>query len=424
MGTGTFVNNPYAASRVLRPERSFDMPLLVTVIALVVFGLVMLFSASWDFSLSAYGSAMHMFNRQVLWLLLGIALATGLAFFDYHHWRKLIVPAMLLTVVLLIGVLLMKDIRLGAKRSFFDGSVQPSELAKLITIIYLAVWLYAKHEHLHDIQLGLIPLGVILGTIGGLIYQQPDLSAAGTVLILGGLLFFLAGGDLKQIGFLLIVAVIAAMLVSQVSVTGRARIGDFIAGLKDPTQASYHVRRSFEAIVNGGWFGVGIGQSQSKLTGLPVPPTDSIFAVIAEELGLIGSVALIGFYTALVWRGLVIARRAPDMLGTLLASGLVVWIGLEALINMAVMVGLLPFAGNALPFISAGGSNLVASLSAVGILMNISRQHGERVIIEEEEKEKEWRSQSAVVDLRRWNRRRRVSRPRRSQRVTGSSSER
>lgn len=424
MGTGTFVNNPYAASRVLRPTRSFDMPLLVTVIALVIFGLVMLFSASWDFSLSAYGSAMHMFNRQVLWLLLGIALATGLAFFDYHHWRKLIVPAMLLTVVLLIGVLLMKDIRLGAKRSFFDGSVQPSELAKLITIIYLAVWLYAKHEHLHDIQLGLIPLGVILGTIGGLIYQQPDLSAAGTVLILGGLLFFLAGGDLKQIGFLLIVAVIAAMLVSQVSVTGRARIGDFIAGLKDPTQASYHVRRSFEAIVNGGWFGVGIGQSQSKLTGLPVPPTDSIFAVIAEELGLIGSVALIGFYTALVWRGLVIARRAPDMLGTLLASGLVVWIGLEALINMAVMVGLLPFAGNALPFISAGGSNLVASLSAVGILMNISRQHGERVIIEEEEKEKEWRSQSAVVDLRRWNRRRRVSRPRRSQRVTGSSSER
>lgn len=422
MGTGTFINNSYPASRT-RPARSFDMPLLVTVIALAVFGLVMLFSASWDFSLSAYGSAMHMFDRQVLWLLLGIAIATGLAFFDYHHLRKLIVPAMLLTAVLLIGVLLMKDIRLGAKRSFFDGSVQPSELAKLITIIYLAVWLHAKREHLHNIQLGLIPLGVILGVIGGLIYQQPDLSAAGTVLILGGLLFFLAGGDLKQIGFLLIVAVIAGMIVSQVSVTGRTRISDFIAGFKDPTQASYHVRRSFEAIVNGGWFGVGIGQSQSKLTGLPVPPTDSIFAVIAEELGLFGSVALIGLYTALVWRGLVIARRAPDMLGTLLAAGLVIWIGIEALVNMAVMVGLLPFAGNALPFISAGGSNLVASLSAVGILMNISRQHGESVDIEEAE-EKEWRSHSAVVDLRGWNGRRRVSRSRRSQRVTGPSAKR
>jgi cell division protein FtsW len=207
-------------------------------------------------------------------------------------------------------------------------------------------------------------------------------------------------------------AVIAAALVAQVSPTGRERVGDFIAGIKDPTQASYHVRRSFEAIVNGGWFGVGIGQSLSKLTGLPVPPTDSIFAVIAEELGLFGSLALIGLYVTLVWRGLVIARRAPDMLGTLLASGLVIWIGLEALINMAVMVGLLPFAGNALPFISAGGSNLVVTLAAIGILMNISRQRGEGTMTDDE-----WRSYSAVANLRGWNGRRRLSRPRRSQRT-------
>ena len=424
MGTGTFVNNSYAAPRVARPARGFDMPLLVTIIALVVFGLVMLFSASWDFSLSAYGSPMHMFDRQVLWLLLGIAIATGLAFFDYHHWRKLIVPAMLLTIALLVGVLLMNEIRFGARRAYFDGSVQPSEMAKLITVIYLSVWLYAKRDFLHDIQLGLIPLGVILGIVGGLIYQQPDLSAAGTVLILGGLLFFLAGGDLKQIGLLLIIAIVAGTIVAHVSATGRERVSEFIAGLKDPTQASYHVRRSFEAIVNGGWFGVGLGQSQSKLTGLPVPPTDSIFAVIVEELGLFGSTALIGLYTMLIWRGLVIARRSPDMLGTLLASGLVIWIALEALINMAVMVGLLPFAGNALPFISAGGSNLVASLCAIGILLNISRQHGDNTAIEEEEEKKEWRSQSAVADLRGWNRRRRVSRPRRSQRVTGQTTER
>jgi cell division protein FtsW len=246
--------------------------------------------------------------------------------------------------------------------------------------------------------------------VGGLIYQQPDLSAAATVLLLGGLLFFLAGGDLRQIGVLLLIAIVAGFLVAQVSATGRERVGDFMAGLKDPTQASYHVRRSFEAIVNGGWFGLGIGNSKSKLTGLPVPPTDSIFAVIAEELGLLGSVALIGLYAALVWRGLVIARRAPDMLGTLMAAGLVLWIALEAAINMAVMVGLLPFAGNALPFMSAGGSNLVASLCAVGILMNISRQRGTAVM---EQEQQEWRPYSAVVDLRRWDRRRRVSRPRR-----------
>jgi cell division protein FtsW len=392
--------------------RGFDMPLLVTVVALVVFGLVMLFSSSWDFSLGVYGDPMHMFNRQLTWLALGVAIALVLAFFDYHYWRKYVVAAMAFTILLLVVVLLMNEIRFGAKRAFFEGSAQPSELAKLVSILYLGVWLYAKRQHLHDLSLGLIPLGVILGVVGGLIYQQPDLSAAATVLMLGGLLFFLAGGDLKQIGVLLIVAIVAAWLVASISATGRERVGDFVAGIKDPLQASYHVRRSFEAIVNGGWFGVGLGQSRSKLTGLPVPPTDSVFAVVAEELGLFGAVMLIGLYSTLVWRGFVIARRAPDMLGTILASGLVMWIGAEALINMSTMVGLIPFAGNALPFISSGGSNLVATLGAIGILFNISRQTGDGTITDDE-----WRSYSAVVDMRWWNRRRSVSRPRRSQRA-------
>ncbi len=412
MGAGTFVNEQLHstnASQRSRLLRGFDMPLLVVVVALIVFGLTMLYSSSWDFSLGAYGDAMYMFNRQLTWLGLGLLAALVLAFFDYHHWRRLVVPAMALTIGLLIIVLLMNEIRFGAKRAILGGSVQPSELAKLVSILYLSVWLYAKRQHLHDISLGLIPLGVILGVVGGLIYQQPDLSAAATVLMLGGLLFFLAGGDLKQIGVLLIVAVIAGWVVASVSVTGQQRVDDFLAGIKDPLQASYHVRRSFEAIVNGGWFGVGLGQSQSKLTGLPVPPTDSVFAVVVEELGWFGSIGLIVLYGALVWRGLVIARCAPDMLGTLLATGLVTWIAMEALVNMAVMVGLLPFAGNALPFISAGGSNLVATLAALGILFNISRQTGEGTISDEE-----WRSYSAVVNLRWWNGRRSLSRARRS----------
>jgi len=179
------------------------------------------------------------------------------------------------------------------------------------------------------------------------------------------------------------------------------------------------VRRSFGAIVNGGWFGVGLGQSQSKLTGLPVPPTDSVFAVVVEELGWFGAVGLISLYGFLIWRGLVIARRAPDMLGTLLASGIAIWIAFEALLNMAVMVGLVPFAGNALPFISAGGSNLVASLAGLGILFNISRQTGEGTISDEE-----WRSYSAVANLRWWNRRRGVSRTRRAQRTNQSTPDR
>jgi cell division protein FtsW len=408
MGTGTFVNErPYTP----RFSRGFDMPLLIAVVALTVFGLAMLYSSSWDFSLGAYGDAMYMFNRQLMWLALGLTAAGVLAFFDYHHWRKLVVPVMGLTIILLVAVLLMNGIRFGAKRAILGGSVQPSELAKLVSIVYLSVWLYAKREHLHDISLGLIPLGVILGVVGGLIYQQPDLSAAATVLILGGLLFFLAGGDLKQIGALLVIAMIAAWIVASISLTGQQRVADFIAGIKDPLQASYHVRRSFEAIVNGGWFGVGLGQSQSKLTGLPVPPTDSVFAVVVEELGWFGAVGLIGLYGFLVWRGLVIARRAPDMLGTLLASGLAIWIAFEALLNMAVMVGLMPFAGNALPFVSAGGSNLVATFAALGILFNISRQKGEGTISDDE-----WRSYSAVTNLRGWNGRRSLSRARRTSR--------
>lgn len=413
MGTGTFVNErtPLQNDRRILTG-GFDMPLLVSVVALIVFGLLMLYSASWDFSLDAYDDPMYMFTRQATWLGFGLVIAAFLAFFDYHYWRKLVVPAMAVTIFLLVVVLLVNEIRFGAKRAFFAGSAQPSELAKLVSILYLSVWLYAKRQYLQDVSLGLIPLGVILGVVGGLIYQQPDLSAAATVLVLGGLLFFLAGGDLKQIGGLLIIAVIAAWAVSSFSLTGRERVGDFIAGIKDPLSASYHVRRSFEAIVNGGWFGVGLGQSRSKFTGLPVAPTDSVFAVVAEELGLFGSIGLIFLYGFFVWRGLVVARRAPDMLGTLLASGLVTWIAIEALINIAVMVGLLPFAGNALPFVSAGGSNLVVTLAALGILFNISRQTGEGTISDDE-----WRSYSAVANLRWWNGRRSISRARRARRI-------
>ncbi|GAB4540570.1 MAG: putative lipid II flippase FtsW [Anaerolineales bacterium] len=406
MGTTTFVKQRQSPLNFLL---GFDLPLLAVVAALILFGMMMLYSASWDFSLGSYGDAMYMFNRQAMWLGVGILTATLLAFFDYHWWRQVVVTAMAITIALLFSVLLMNEIRFGAKRAFFDGSVQPSELAKLVSILYLSVWLYAKRQFLQDVSFGLIPLGVILGVVGGLIYQQPDLSAAATVLVLGGLLFFLAGGDLKQIGGLLIVAIFAAWFVSSVSATGRQRVADFFAGLRDPLQASYHVRRSFEAIINGGWFGVGLGQSKTKLTGLPVPPTDSVFAVIVEELGLFGGAALIGLYALLVWRGLVIARRAPDMLGSLMAAGLVIWIGMEAMVNMAVMVGLLPFAGNALPFVSAGGSNLVATLAALGIVFNISKQAG-RVLPDDAE----WRSYGAVVDLRGRYGRRSVSGARRS----------
>ena len=179
-------------------------------------------------------------------------------------------------------------------------------------------------------------------------------------------------------------------------------------GLQDLTKASYHVIYSFEAIVKGGWFGVGIGMASTKLVGLPFAPTDSIFAVIAEELGMVGAGGTVLLYVLLVWRGLRIANKAPDMLGSLLASGLTLWIGAEALINMLVMVGLMPFAGNALPFISYGGSNLVCTFAAIGILMSVSRQ------IEPQAETEEWRNLGASIDLRGRHRRRGLSRISRS----------
>ena len=282
MGARTFVNDRFRLSLSKNIARGLDVPLLLTVVALVVFGLIMLYSASFDFSFNAYGSSTYMFLRQLRWLGVGVIAAFVLSLFDYHLWRKVVVFAMLGTIGLLLAVLFVNEIRLGASRTLFEGSYQPSELAKLVAVIYLSVWLYAKRQNLHYVSFGLIPLGVILGIIGGLIYLQPDLSAAGTVLILGGLLFFLAGADLKQIMFLLILALVIGWVVVQFSVTGRDRVDSFIAGLQDPTNASYHVQRSFEAIIKGGIFGVGLGQADTKLTGLPFAPTDSIFAVVAE----------------------------------------------------------------------------------------------------------------------------------------------
>jgi len=313
-----------------------------------------------------------------------------------------------MTVILLIAVLINNEVRNNAVRTFFGGSVQPSELAKLATIIYLSVWLYSKREHMHEFQLGLIPLAFILGAIGGLIFLQPDLSAAVTIFILGGLLFFLAGGEMRQIILFCAVALAAGWLVVQFSSTGKARIGPYIAGLKDPLKSSDHVLWSLEAIFKGKLFGVGIGRATTKLIGLPFAATDSIFAVIVEELGLFGALGLTSLYAVLAWRGLKIASKAPDSLGSVMAAGLTFWIVIEAAINMAVMVGLLPFAGNALPFVSAGGSNLISTLAAIGILLNISRKSGHTVPEGGERK-----TYSASVDLRRRDRRRSVPRTRR-----------
>lgn len=408
MDIGALLKLPALSGKKPKPI-GVDIPLLLAVIALCVFGLLMLYSASWDFSNYVYDNPSYMFNKQVVWMGLGTVIAFVLARLDYHLWRKYATILMGLTLILLVAVLINNESRLGAVRTFFGGSVQPSELAKLTTIIYLSVWLYSKRDNLHDIQLGLIPLGIILGIVGGLVLIQPDLSATVTLFMLGGLLFFLAGGELRQIVLFLILAVVAGWVVVQFSDTGQQRIHGYIAALKDPLEAHVQVRLSLRAIILGKFFGVGLGNSTTKLGVLPVPPTDSIFAVVVEELGLLGAIGLIALYGILIWRGIKIAKNAPDSLGSVMAAGCTFWIAMEAFINMGVMVGLFPIAGNALPFISAGGSSLLSTLAAIGILFSISRKSGAPA-----PDTKERRSFGATVDLRRRNGRRSVPRTGRS----------
>ncbi|NLN69223.1 MAG: FtsW/RodA/SpoVE family cell cycle protein [Chloroflexi bacterium] len=396
MRDGTFVTNTNKSGKASSIKLTFDVPMLLIVIVLLVYGVLMVYSASWDFSVLIMGKPpTHIFVRQVLWILLGSGIAIVASFFDYHRFYKVLVPMGLLTLGLLIATLIVNEKGSpDSTRMLLGSSIQPSELAKAVLVIYLSFWLYNRRESLNDIQASLIPMGIILGVTTMLILLQPDLSAAITVIFLGVVLLFLAGCDWKLILIIIILAIIGGLPVMYLYPTGRERMSSYLTGLNNPLESSYHMQRSLEAVIKGGWFGVGLGQADTKFTGLPLPPTDSIFAVIAEETGIIGGLFLVILFLLLIWRGLVIAKRAPDQLGSLLAFGLTTWIGLEALMNMAVMVGLMPHIGNALPLISAGGSNMVVTLTSLGIIMNISKAKSNQ-------NPSERSSRSAVVDLRR-----------------------
>jgi cell division protein FtsW len=379
-----------------------DIPLVLAIITLLLFGLLMVYSASWKFSIQMDQPAAYMFIRQIVWVVLGTFLAVLLSRIDYHKYEKFLLPIIFVTFAMLIFVLALRDTRLGADRTILFGSVQPSELAKFITILYLSFWLNKHKPVLNDLNLGIMPMVFIIGVNAGLVLMQPDISAAATIILLGGILFYLAGGDMKKIVFVVLFTLLIGAIIVAISATGRLRMMDYFNGLQNPVMASYHVQRSLEAIVKGGFFGVGIGRATTKFTGLPVAPTDSIFAVIAEETGLMGSILVVGLFLIILWRGLYIANKAPDSLGKLLAAGLTIWIFIEAGINMGVMVNLLPFAGNALPLISAGGSSMTMTMMSIGIILNIARTTNGVI--------PERRPASAIVNLRGRDRRGSLSR--------------
>jgi cell division protein FtsW len=354
-------------------------------------------------------SPYYLFNRQVQFVIIGCVGALIIYAIDYHRFKKLLFPMMSVVIFLLVLVsFIYGETRLGARRALFQGSIQPSEFAKLAVVIYLSFWLYAKQEVLDSLKFGLFPLIGILAVVAGLIMAQPDFSAVLTVVLMGGIMFYIGGGNIRQIIIVMVVALVLGSLFIFIYPTGHQRVSEFVSGLQDPQNASYHTQRSIEAIVKGGFWGVGIGHATTKFTGLPVAPTDSIFAVIAEELGILGSSVVVLLFLFFLWRGLYIANQAPDLLGKLLAAGITIWIFLEAAINISVMANILPMAGNALPFISAGGSNMVTVLAGVGFILNVSRATAVQKNTEE------GRPLDEVVDLRRDDGRRNLPRTRRS----------
>ncbi|TFH36024.1 MAG: cell division protein FtsW [Anaerolineales bacterium] len=351
---------------------SVDPWMAVITGVMIIFGLVMVYSASWDVSWRLYGDPNALFNRQVGNLLIGFIAMLSAFFFPLDWLRRLALPLITFTILILFAVLV---VNLGGeyKRSFLGASVQPSELAKLALVIYLAVWMESKGDRLSTLGYGFVPLIAIVGVVGGLIVAQPDLSAGLTIGLVALTLFFLAGASGLQTLGLSVGGSLVGYMVIRLHQTGAERWLQFRDGLVDIEKAHYHVQQSLQAFYSGGILGRGLGASRSKFGLLPAPHTDSVYAVIGEELGLIGALLILALFAVFLWRGFKIAVGTRDRLAMLLASGVTFWIGAEALINMSVLLGLLPFAGNALPFFSYGGSSLVTSMTGIGFILNVSR---------------------------------------------------
>lgn len=365
----------------------FDVYLVLVVSALLAFGLLMVYSTTFDYSYLEYGSPVRILLRQLRSMLVGLIALVICWRMDYR-WlsRRWVSIGIMLAAIASLGVLLLlsNNVVFNAQRSLFNGSVQPGEAAKLAVIIYFGAWLASRREQLKQFGYGLLPFSILVGATCGLIVLQPDLSTAAIIVLTAGTMFFLAGSNIWQIGLVAIGVAVVGWLVTTQFDYARVRLVDHLTGMQDLTQASWHVQQAVIAFTAPGragsgafspnWFGVGLGQSRQKFGFLPAPHTDSIFAIIGEELGLLGCLAVIGLLVAFVWRAFEISSNARDPFGALLAAGIGAWIGLEALLNVAVMTAVIPFTGVPLPFISYGGSNLVVVMTAVGLLMSISRR--------------------------------------------------
>jgi len=350
-----------------------DWVLVSVVLLLTVLGLVMAYSTTFFWSHVSEGNPLVIFGRQVLFAGLGLLAFTLSSRLDYGLYRRLAVPIMAGCLIMLVGVILFGDDVFGARRTLLNGSVQPSELAKLGVIIYAAAWLASRRDQVRSISNGLLPFGVIIGSVCFLIVIQPDLSTAVVITIVAAVMFFLAGASWQQLA---LVALIAAAAFGTLIVTlphATARLNEFLKVWQTPDDINYHIRQSLITLGSGGLFGNGIGAGGQKFGYLPTPHTDSVLAVLGEELGLIGLLFVLALFALFVWRGLRIAQQADTAFGAFIAVGIVTWVIAQLLLNLLATLAIIPFTGMPVPFLSVGGSSLFALLLASGVVVSIGR---------------------------------------------------
>jgi len=359
-----------------RPGRA-DYTLAIVVFALIVIGLIMISSASVVISYERTGNNYFFLNRQLIFMAIGFMAMIIFSMIDYRLWRRIALPLMIAALVFLAIVLLpyFASPSHGANRWIILGpfNFQPSEFAKLAILIYLSGWLARRKDDVKSFSRGFLPFIFILTVVIFLIMREPDL---GTMAIIAGsaaIVFFIAGASWIHV---LLGAGSGIMVIIALILSAPYRFNRLLTFLKpgfDPQGIGYQIKNAMIAIGSGGLWGLGFGNSRQKYLYLPEAHTDAIFAVIVEEIGFLRSSIIIILFVLLGYRGYKVAREAPDDFGRYLATGITTWFILQAFINLAAILGLIPLTGVPLPFISYGGSSLIISLAAVGILLNISK---------------------------------------------------
>lgn len=355
--------------RLAKQSKSIDKNLFILVLGMVILGLIAVADVSIPQALNMTGDKFYFLKQQLVWSAIGVVVLIITSKIHYSIWEKLAIPFFAVSVVLLLVVLLpaFGFSALGARRwiplGFF--SLQPSELIKLALLIYLAK-VASKNK-------GPLSYFIPFALVAGLIMLQPDLGTTLVVSFIGLSQIFVSGVNIFYFIGSLIVGGLAVAGLIVFSPYRRDRLLTFLEMSRDPFGTSYHIRQILLALGSGGIFGVGLGASRQKYLFLPEASTDSIFAVIAEELGLIGALAIIFLFGYFIFKGMKIAQRAPDKFSQILAVGIVSWIGGQAFLNIASMVALVPLTGIPLPFFSYGGSSLVMTMASCGILLSISR---------------------------------------------------